>query len=423
MQFFGNSEWLILMTAIIWACGDKQMEAIKRVRLSEIAELITKGTTPTTLGYNFQEDGVNFLKIECFSEDGTYIKEKTAHISEECHEKLKRSKLRTGDILFSIAGAIGRVAVVTEEMLPANTNQALAIIRVTRDDIYLPYIKLILTSQIVKAQFERKKQGVAQLNISLKDINELEIPLPEKSKQIECASLLEKISGIITARQKQLQKLDELVKARFIELFGDPVRNSMGLPTEPMTTVCAIIDGDRGKNYPKQDEFSDTGYCLFLNAKNVTATGFSFESRMFITKEKDNALHNGKLERGDVVLTTRGTLGNLAFYDDSVPFENVRINSGMVILRMKKNVMTEVFFMEQFKLQLQSIKGKIASGSAQPQLPISTMNKIRILLAPMALQEQFAAFVEQTDKSKAAVQKALGEAQLLFDSLMQKYFG
>ena len=423
MQFFGNSEWLILMTAIIWACGDKQMEAIKRVRLSEIAELITKGTTPTTLGYNFQEDGVNFLKIECFSEDGTYIKEKTAHISEECHEKLKRSKLRTGDILFSIAGAIGRVAVVTEEMLPANTNQALAIIRVTRDDIYLPYIKLILTSQIVKAQFERKKQGVAQLNISLKDINELEIPLPEKSKQIECASLLEKISGIITARQKQLQKLDELVKARFIELFGDPVRNSMGLPTEPMTTVCAIIDGDRGKNYPKQDEFSDTGYCLFLNAKNVTATGFSFESRMFITKEKDNALHNGKLERGDVVLTTRGTLGNLAFYDDSVPFENVRINSGMVILRMKKNVMTEVFFMEQFKLQLQSIKGKIASGSAQPQLPISTMNKIRILLAPMALQEQFAAFVEQTDKSKVAVQKALDEAQLLFDSLMQKYFG
>ena len=423
MQLFGNSEWLILMTAIIWACGDKQMEAIKRVRLSEIAALITKGTTPTTLGYNFQEDGVNFLKIECFSEDGTYIKEKTAHISEECHEKLKRSKLRTGDILFSIAGAIGRVAVVTEEMLPANTNQALAIIRVTRDDIYLPYIKLILTSQIVKAQFERKKQGVAQLNISLKDMNELEIPLPEKSKQIECASLLEKISGIITARQKQLQKLDDLVKARFIELFGDPVRNSMGLPTEPMTTVCAIIDGDRGKNYPKQDEFSDTGYCLFLNAKNVTATGFSFESRMFITKEKDNALHNGKLERGDVVLTTRGTLGNLAFYDDSVPFENVRINSGMVILRMNKSVMTEVFFIEQFKLQLQSIKGKIASGSAQPQLPISTMNKIRILLAPMALQEQFAAFVEQVDKSKVAVQKALDEAQLLFDSLMQKYFG
>ncbi len=270
--------------------------------------------------------------------------------------------------------------------------------------------------------FERLNKAVTIPSLTKSDLLKIEIVLPSLRIQEEVVNRLLKIEAVIQLRQKQLQKLDELVKARFVEMFGDPVRNSMGFPTEPMTTVCAIIDGDRGKNYPKQDEFSDTGYCLFLNAKNVTATGFSFESRMFITKEKDNALHNGKLERGDVVLTTRGTLGNLAFYDDSVPFENVRINSGMVILRMNKSVMTEVFFIEQFKLQLQSIKGKIASGSAQPQLPISTMNKIRILLAPMALQEQFAAFVEQVDKSKVAVQKALDEAQLLFDSLMQKYF-
>ena len=236
--------------------------------------------------------------------------------------------------------------------------------------------------------------------IKLSNLTDALIPLPSIKRQAEIIECLEKCNTLIDKRQREIALIEQTVKSRFIELFGDPVSNSMGLPTEPMTTICAIIDGDRGKNYPKQDEFSDTGYCLLLNAKNVTATGFSFENRMFITKEKDDALHNGKLERGDVVLTTRGTLGNLAFYDDSVPFENVRINSGMVILRMKKSVMTEVFFMEQFKLQLQSIKGKIASGSAQPQLPISTMNKIRILLAPMALQEQFAAFVEQTDKSK-----------------------
>lgn len=270
---------------------------------------------------------------------------------------------------------------------------------------------------------EELVNGATRQKLTQAAMRKMLIPQRPITEQKKIVSELSKIQSIISVRQQQLQKLDELVKARFVEMFGDPVRNSMGLPTEPMTTVCAIIDGDRGKNYPKQDEFSDTGYCLFLNAKNVTATGFSFENRMFITKEKDNALHNGKLERGDVVLTTRGTLGNLAFYDDSVPFENVRINSGMVILRMNKSVMTEVFFMEQFKLQLQSIKGKIASGSAQPQLPISTMNKIRILLAPMALQEQFAAFVKQVDKSKVAVQKALDEAQLLFDSLMQKYFG
>ena len=190
------------------------MEDIKRVQLSEIVELITKGTTPTTLGYEFQDEGVNFLKIECFDENGGFIESKVAHISEECHKKMKRSQLKNGDILFSIAGAIGRVAIVTEEMLPANINQALAIIRISDGQVYLPYIKLILTSPIVIEQFERKKQGVAQLNLSLKDINEISIPLPSKDKQIEFAELFDKVVGVISKRNKELSALDDLIKAR-----------------------------------------------------------------------------------------------------------------------------------------------------------------------------------------------------------------
>ena len=315
--------------------------------------------------------------------------------------EIEKYMLCEGDLLMSLTGNVGRVGLLSAEMLPAALNQRVACIRIRNPAvIYKPFLFHLLNSDYFENKCILASQGVAQKNMSTEWLKEYPIPSFSMDKQMEIASIFDKIDDLIARRKEQVRNMDQAVKSRFIELFGDPVSNSMGLPTEPMTTICAIIDGDRGKNYPKQDEFSDTGYCLFLNAKNVTATGFSFENRMFITKEKDDALHNGKLERGDVVLTTRGTLGNLAFYDDSVPFENVRINSGMVILRMKKSVMTEVFFMEQFKLQLQSIKGKIASGSAQPQLPISTMNKIRILLAPMALQEQFAAFVEQTDKSK-----------------------
>ena len=98
-------------------------------------------------------------------------------------------------------------------------------------------------------------------------------------------------------------------------------------------TNILVIDGDRGKNYPQQRDFSDDGYCLFLNAKNVTSDGFVFDQKMFISKEKDENLKKGKLSRYDLVLTTRGTVGNVAYYDDSVRFNNVRINSGMVILR------------------------------------------------------------------------------------------
>ena len=307
----------------------------------------------------------------------------------------ERNEVNDGDVLISWSASLG---VYVWQRGKALLNQH--IFKVVFDKLPVNKEYFVFAVEHKLAEMESKTHGATMKHIVKKDFDGTTIPYPHIEKQAEIADHLRRITSLIDRQAEQLLLLDQLVKSRFIELFGDPVRNSMGLPTEPMTTVCAIIDGDRGKNYPKQDDFSDTGYCLFLNAKNVTATGLSFENRMFITKEKDNALHNGKLERGDVVLTTRGTLGNLAFYDDSVPFENVRINSGMVILRMNKSVMTEAFFMEQFKLQLQSIKGKIASGSAQPQLPISTMNKIRILLAPMALQEQFAAFVEQTDKSK-----------------------
>ncbi len=94
-----------------------------------------------------------------------------------------------------------------------------------------------------------------------------------------------------------------------------------------------IIDGDRGKNYPKKTEFADTGYCLFLNTKNVTQTGFSFSELNFIDQERDDLLRKGKLKRGDLVLTTRGTVGNVAYYDETIPFDHIRINSGMVIIR------------------------------------------------------------------------------------------
>ena len=393
------------------------MEAIKRVRLSEIAELITKGTTPTTLGYNFQEDGVNFLKIECFSEDGTYIKEKTAHISEECHEKLKRSKLRTGDILFSIAGAIGRVAVVTEEMLPANTNQALAIIRVTRDDIYLPYIKLILTSQIVKAQFERKKQGVAQLNISLKDINELEIPLPEKSKQIECASLLEKISGIITARQKQLQKLDELVKARFVELFGDPISNPHGFEKVDLSELADIKIGPFGSLLHKEN-YIEGGYAL-LNPSHIIDGKIAPDSKLTVSREKYEELSAYHLKAGDVVMGRRGEMGRCAV----VPCDGYLCGTGSLLIRTKGDVTADyiqkIISFPSFKKAIEDM----AVGQTMPNLNVPIVSRFQIIKPPIEIQHSYYAFVEQTDKSKVAVQKALDEAQLLFDSSMQKYFG
>lgn len=300
-----------------------------------------------------------------------------------------------------------------------------------RREPFLPVVRLITVVPDVTKVSERylyyalrsckpTSSGTSIPQLTVPDIKKNEIELYSLPVQEKIADKLDVVVRIIALRQQELQRLDDLVKARFVEMFGNPVNNPFGLRTKPMTEICEIIDGDRGKNYPAANDFSDSGYCLFLNAKNVTLDGFNFENCMYITKEKDETLRKGRLNRGDAVLTTRGTIGNLALYTDEIPFEHIRINSGMVILRMKK-VVDAVYFIEHFKMQLTDIKEKIASGSAQPQLPISTMNQVQILLPEIEQQRTFSDFVKKIDKSKAVIQEALNNAQLLFDSLMQQY--
>jgi type I restriction enzyme, S subunit len=144
-----------------------------------------------------------------------------------------------------------------------------------------------------------------------------------------------------------------------------------------------IIDGDRGKNYPSQTEFSPTGHCLFLNAGNVTTSGFRFSDCAFITAEKDAVLRKGKLIRGDVVLTTRGTVGNAAYFDDSIAFDHVRINSGMVILRARIPALQPRYLYLFVRSALFHAQvSELRTGSAQPQLPIQDINRIEIPIPP-----------------------------------------
>ena len=368
------------------------MEDIKRVQLSEITELITKGTTPTTLGYEFQDKGINFLKIECFGENGEYIKNKVAHISEECHEKLKRSQLKSGDILFSIAGAIGRVAIVTEEMLPANTNQALAIIRVADNDVYLPYIKLILTSPIVIEQFEKKKQGVAQLNPSLKDINELSIPLPSKEKQIELAELFDKIKSVISKRNKEIKSLDDLIKARFVELYGDPVLNEKGWDTAELNEVCdGIGDGLHGT-----PEYDDKGEFPFINGNNLIDGVIKITPATKFVNEEIYNKHYIEISDNAILLSINGTLGKLAFYSG----EQVMLGKSACYCNLKPEINKEFVYgvmkTEAFAEFLESN----ATASTIKNVGLKAIRGFRLILPPDELQNQFVEFANQVDKSK-----------------------
>jgi type I restriction enzyme S subunit len=159
-----------------------------------------------------------------------------------------------------------------------------------------------------------------------------------------------------------------------------------------------IIDGDRGSNYPKQNEFFDSGYCVFLNAGNVTPDGFDFSKCQFISEEKDNVLRKGRLSRYDVVMTTRGTIGNVGFFNDEVLFERLRINSGMVILRCDTEKLLPSFLYQY--LRSSSFKGQInafRSGVAQPQLPIRDMSYLDIPIPPLDTQTRIADILSAYD--------------------------
>lgn len=161
--------------------GDMKFPVCK---LSDECEVITKGTTPTTIGYNFEDSGINFVKIENITSESKFISEGMMFISDECHNAMKRSQLKYGDILFSIAGAIGRCAIVTEEILPANTNQALAIVRLKKNTkLSKEFLLAALKSGYVETQYLALKRGAAQLNLSLKDVGNLIIPIPPTEMQ------------------------------------------------------------------------------------------------------------------------------------------------------------------------------------------------------------------------------------------------
>ena len=394
------------------------MDTTKWVQLSEIAALITKGTTPTTIGFDFQDTGINFLKIECFSEDGAFIEKKVAHISEGCHEKLKRSQLEEGDILFSIAGAIGRVAVVMKEMLPANTNQALAIIRIRRKDVYLPYIKLILTSPIVKTQFERKKQGVAQLNISLKDINELEIPLLTINKQIEYASLFDKVSRIIVARKQQLQKLDELIKSRFVEMFGDVIHNEKGWQQHSFSEITSSRLGKM------LDAKQQTGLHSYPYLANFNVQWFRFELKTLNQMDFNEADRvEFALQDGDVLVCEGGEIGRCAVWHNEI--QPCFFQKALHRVRCNKSIILPDYLAWWFKYNCDhggfaAIEGAKATIS---HLPGAKLKQLQVTVPPISHQERFAAFVAEVDKSKLAVKQSLEKLETLKKSLMQQYFG
>ena len=230
------------------------------------------------------------------------------------------------------------------------------------------------------------------------DWNELcmvELPVPDIEKQRKIVKAYKTLTDRIALKQQINDNLANTEQAILVET----VINNHTVPTA-LGDLVDFIDGDRGKNYPTFDEFTSTGYCLFLNASNVTSTGFNFDNCMFVSEEKDKLMNKGHLSPYDIVLTSRGTLGNVALYDKHIKYENVRINSGMLIIRPKTKRLSPYFIYALLKSSyMKAAIERFKSGSAQPQLPIKDLQKITFEMPEsdtvlVALDRQFLAVEE-----------------------------
>ena len=217
----------------------------------------------------------------------------------------------------------------------------------------------------------------------------------QEQKRIVCE--LSKVQSIISARQQQLQKLDELVKARFIELFGDPELNPRGLPVLPWNAVFLTTTGKLDSNAMVENG----RYPFFTCAKE----SYKIDSYAF---DCEALLLAGNNAAG--IYDVKHYKGKFNAYQRTY------------VLRLMNEKWSYILFKRQLEDKLQYLQSQ-SKGTNTRYLTLGILNELHFVVPPVAEQEQFAAFVEQTDKSKVAVQKALDEAQLLFDSLMQKYFG
>ena len=364
-------------------------------RLGDIATVITKGSTPTSIGFNFQSDGVNFVKIESIDEKGTFITNKFDHISDECNEKLKRSQLQENDILFSIAGAIGRTAIVTKDILPANTNQALSIIRIPQGAINYSFLLYILQSSVVLEQAEKKKQGVAQLNLSLKDIGDFIIPDIPLEEQQRIVDNLNMVSNLISLRKQQLSKLDELVKSRFVEMFGDYRFNNKGFECKKGSELFKFSSGK------------------FLPEEKRLETGIPVYGGNGIAWYTEEAL----IDFSTIIIGRVGAqCGNIHMVTTPV-----WITDNAIYIKEQKTKAYTLEFLTELMRMMDFYQ--YADFSGQPKITQKPLETLEYIMPPIELQREYTAFVERIDKSKFEIQKSLEKLETLKKALMQKYFG
>ena len=348
------------------------------------------------------------------------------YISEEKYNQLNSGKIQENDILYCLRGSLGKKAIV-KDIPKGAIASSLVIIRPDIQRLNSDYLFYALESPTVQEQMMQANNGSSQPNLSAKSVSDYTFNLPDIKEQLVIVSKLAKVNELIAMRKEQLAKLDQLVKSRFIELFGDPETNPFKWSISKLSEFCDLQNGYAFKS----QDYLDNSTVLNCRMSNIRPDGgFDAEYHpkylpdIFWEKYKEYRLVDGdviiamtdmasdpKILGVPTIVRTNGKkfllnqrVGKLTFYD------NTTINNVYLM-----------FVLSQKHIRQQLVKS--AGGSTQINVGKPAVLAVEFFVPPMELQSQFAAFVEQTDKSKLTIQQSLDKLELLKKSLMQQYFG
>ena len=388
-------------------------------KLGEVCDILN--------GYAFKSNqyttsGVRIIRISNVQKG--YIEDKSPVYYPCDDENVKKYELKQNDLLISLTGNVGRTALLEEKFLPAALNQRVSCVRLKEPDKVLKtYLFHLLNSDYFEQQCMKAAEGVAQKNLSPKWLFEYKIPIYSIERQKEISNTLDKIDLLIILRKQQLAKLDELVKARFVEMFGNPSNNSLGFPYEPLSNCLLSIEN--GKSFVCSNDMRQEENPAILKLSAVTYGVYQQDENKAIL-DSSMFVKSAEVHKGDLLFTRKNTpelVGMCAYVNDTAP--NLMMPD--LIFRLNTNEKINKIFLWKL-INHEFFRGKIqniATGSAKSMSNISKerLEKLAIILPPLHLQNVFAALVERVDQQKQTIQQSLEKLELLKKALMQEYFG
>ena len=387
-----------------------------KVKLGDVFT-ITSGGTPDKRKNEYYENGtIPWVKTGDLKE--MYVPENIECITQIGLENSSAKLFPQNTVLVAMYGAtIGACSILPYE---ASTNQACAAF-LPNEKVLLSYLYYFLCGR--KEQFVQDGVGGAQPNISAGYLKNVWFELNSVEEQREIVACLTKVTELISLRKQQLAKLDELVKSRFIELFGDPVQNSMGWETELLKNATSKI-GSGATPKGGKESYQTEGITL-IRSMNVHDGRFEYKDLAHITDEQAKQLENVTVEENDVFINITGAsvARSCIVPKHILP---ARVNQHVAIIRCITSMLNptfanQMFLNRSFKNQLLDI-GE-SGGATRQAITKQQLESLLVIIPPMELQEQFATFVDQTDKSKLEIQKSLEKLETLKKALLQEYFG